>query len=174
MSLPPSGASTSAEANTGLSTAPTADALSVILDEMKRSERRMEDRLKQMEEQMHASQEEAVQKAAKKAKREKAYSFKKKGHQEQNDFNERVWVCLEEARDEISKRPLEQSALDKAKRAVDEGLRLISERQKLVKIADRSEYGWGVVAEYQADKLASGSDDERKFEKAERATEKKW
>ena len=49
---------------------------------------------------------------------------------------------------------------------------MISERQKLIKIADRSEYGWGVVAEHQEDELASGSDDQRKLEKAERAAEK--
>ena len=133
----------------------------------------MEDRLKQPEEQMQASQDEAVQRAAKKAKRDKSFSFKKKGHQEQSDFNEHVCECVEKAQDKIVKRPLEQSALDNAKRAVDEGPRLISERQKLIKIADRSEYGWGVVAEYQADGLASGSDDERKLEKAELAAEKK-
>ena len=37
-------------------------------------------------------------------------------------------------------------ALDVAKQAVDEGLKLISERQKLINIADRWEYGWGVMA----------------------------
>ena len=61
----------------------------------------------------------------------------------------------------------------KAKEALDEGLRLIANRQKLIKIADRSEYGWGVVAEYEADDLASGSEDEKRLEKAERAAEKK-
>ena len=55
----------------------------------------MEDRLKQLEEQMHVSQDEADQKAARKAKREKTYSFKNKGNQEQNDFNEHVCECLE-------------------------------------------------------------------------------
>ena len=99
--------------------------------------------------------------------------FKKKGHQEQHEFNERVCECLEEVGEEITKRPLNQSALDKAKQAVDEGLRLIGERQKLIKIANRSEFGWGIMAEYQADELASGSDDERKLKKAERATERK-
>ena len=96
----------------------------------------MEDRLKQLEEQVHTGHEEAVQKAAKKAKREKAYSFKKKGHQEQNDFNQCMCGCLEEARDEIAKELLEPSALGKAKRAVDEGLCPISERQEVIKITD--------------------------------------
>ena len=52
-------------------------------------------------------------------------------------------------------------------------MKLLAERQKLIKIADRSEYGWGVVAEYTADELADGSDDEKRLEKAEKATERK-
>ena len=52
-------------------------------------------------------------------------------------------------------------------------MRQISERQKLIKIADRSECGWGVVTEYQADELESCSEDEKKLEKAERAAERK-
>ena len=52
-------------------------------------------------------------------------------------------------------------------------MKLLAERQKLIKIADRSEYGWGVVAEYTADKLADDSDDEKRLEKAEKAAERK-
>ena len=43
----------------------------------------------------------------------------------------------------------------------------------MIKIADRSEYGWEVVAEYEADELASGSEDKKKIEKAEKAAEGK-
>ena len=50
------------------STAPLADPLSTVLNEMRMSEHCMEDRLKQLEEQMYKSQDEAVQKTAKKAK----------------------------------------------------------------------------------------------------------
>ena len=52
-------------------------------------------------------------------------------------------------------------------------MKLLAERQKLIKIADRSEYGWGVVAEYTADELADDSDDEKRLEKAEKAAERK-
>ena len=38
----------------------------------------------------------------------------------------------------------------------------------LIKIADRSDNGWGVVAEYTADELAEDSDDEKRLEKAEK------
>ena len=112
------------------STGSSTDPMLRVLDALKRSEQRMEHRLDLLEAEMHRSQDEAVQKAAKKAKREKSYSFRKKGHQEQHDFNERVSECFEEAAEEIAKRPATESALDKAKQAVEEGMRLIGERQK--------------------------------------------
>ena len=49
----------------------------------------------------------------------------------------------------------------------------LAERQKLIKIADRSANGWGVVAEYTADELADDSEDEKRLEKAEKAAERK-
>ena len=54
------------------------------------------------------------------------------------------------------------------KGALKKGRQFISDRQKLVKIADRSEHGWGVVQEYTADDLAEVSGDEKRLEKAER------
>ena len=47
----------------------------------------------------------------------------------------------------MNMRSVTESALGKAKQAIEECKRQISERQKLIKIADRSKYGWGVVAE---------------------------
>ena len=58
-------------------------------------------------------------------------------------------------------------ALEKVKRALQEGEDLIKERQKLIKIADRSEHGWATVEEYVADELADNSDDEKRLYKAE-------
>ena len=75
--------------------------------------------------------------------------------------------------DEIARRPIIESALEKAKQSIEEGLKMIAGKQKLIKIADRSEYGWGVVMEYETYKLASGSDDEKKSERAEKAAERK-
>ena len=72
----------------------------------------------------------------------------------------------------------DQTSLENAKRALQEGEELITQRQKLIKVADHSELGWAVVAEYQTDELAENLD-ERKLEHAERAAErrmaiKKW
>ena len=38
-----------------------------------------------------------------------------------------------------------------------------------MKKAHHSKFGWAFVAEYEADELASGSEDERRLEKAEKA-----
>ena len=58
------------------------------------------------------------------------------------------------------------SALERTKEALMQGMKLLAERQKLIKIADCSEYGWEVVAKYKADELADGSDNEKRLEKA--------
>ena len=102
------------------------------------------------------------------------YAFKRKGNEEQAEFNAKVDETAAEAEAELmeagtSAAPALQRALD----AVRKGRQLMAERQKLIKIADRSEHGWGVVAEYTTDELAEGSDDEKRLEKAERAAEVK-
>lgn len=40
-------------------------------------------------------------------------------------------------------------------------------------MANRSELGWAVVAEYETDSLAVDSDDEKRLERAERTAERK-
>ena len=65
------------------------------------------------------------------------------------------------------------TVIDQTRSHLEEGLQMIAERQKLIKLADRSEFGWGLVAEYTADELAYNSDDEKKIEKAEKAAERK-
>ena len=58
-------------------------------------------------------------------------------------------------------------AIEKAATAVEEGEKMITERNKVIRIADRNEYGWATVAEYEDDELAEDSDDEKKLFKAE-------
>ena len=49
-----------------------------------------------------------------------------------------------------------------------------AKRTKLIKLADRSEAGWGVVKFYQTDRIADDSEDEKRINSAEKraATEK--
>jgi uncharacterized protein YeaO (DUF488 family) len=100
----------------------------------------------------------------KKRKLEKAPSFKKKMHEKQYHFNEEVSLKLEAAAASLSEIP---PAMEKAKAQLEEGLKLVCERQKLIRLADRSEHGWATVEEYLEDELADNSDDEKRMQKAE-------
>ena len=66
-----------------------------------------------------------------------------------------------------------QTKLQQPKKAIDEGIEMLERRQKLIKLADRSEYGWRTVEEYEEDDLAKDSDDEKRIAKAEYRAEKK-
>ena len=103
---------------------------------------------------------------------DKLYDFKKKAHEEQARFNSQVEEALQEAQEALTALD-ETPALQRARDALEKGGRLLAERQKLIKIADRSINGWGVVQEYTADELADDSDDEKRLEKAEKAAERK-
>ncbi|KAK3744395.1 hypothetical protein QZH41_012158, partial [Actinostola sp. cb2023] len=59
--------------------------------------------------------------------------------------------------------PDAEQALETAKKA----LLVIQKRQKLIKLADKSEAGWLAVQEYESDELADGSDDEKRIKKAQ-------
>ena len=63
---------------------------------------------------------------------------------------------------------LKEVAVKKAKEALREGNELLNKRQKLIQLADWSEYGWDLVPEYDVKELVEDSDDEKKIAKAER------
>ena len=113
-------------------------------------------------------------KALKRARYEKPYEYKRKGNQEQAAFNAKVDEAVAEAELHIEEAgPSTAPALERAKEALKKGRQFLAERQKLIKVADRSEHGWGVVQEYTANELAEDSGDEKRLEKAERAAELK-
>ena len=66
----------------------------------------------------------------------------------------------------------DKPTLRKAVLHLDKGLKNIATRQKQIKIADRSELGWQVVA-YESDELASDSDNEKQIFGAEKGVEKR-
>ena len=108
--------------------------------------------------------DEAEARVVKKLKEDKQPSLKKKGHQKQFDVNEDVKEKLSEAETALNQTPV---AIERAKTAIQEGMEIINKRQKLIKIADRSEHGWATVDEYIEDALADNSDDEKRLFKAE-------
>ena len=96
----------------------------------------------------------------KRIKLDKGPTFKKKSNEKQFHFNEEVREKLATASAAISTMP-SSNPVEKAKEALKEGEDLISARQKVLRIVDRSEYGWATVEEYEDDELADNSDDEK-------------
>ena len=113
------------------------------------------------------AQNEATTKAVKRVQREKPYEFKRKAHEEQARFNAQIEESVREAQHALATVD-DSPSLQRAQEALEKGTRLLAGRQKLIKIANRSANGWGVVAEYTADEV----EDEKRLEKAEKAAER--
>ena len=141
--------------------------LMAAIDESKSSFKRD---LSLLKEEVKKGQEETAERMVKRARREQPYEFAKKGNRCQHEFNEKVSGILEDA---LASTSSGDPASEKIRKLLEEGVKIIEERQKLIKMADRSEFGWGLVSEYQADELAENSDDEKRIQKAEKAAEKK-
>ena len=54
---------------------------------------------------------------------------------------------------------LESGNIPKAKEEPNKGISLIYTRQKIIKLADKSEFGWATVQEYVSDELAGDEAD---------------
>uniref|UniRef100_A0A1X7VSP3 Uncharacterized protein n=1 Tax=Amphimedon queenslandica TaxID=400682 RepID=A0A1X7VSP3_AMPQE len=123
------------------------------------------DTLKKLEKEITTSSKETAESVARRIKREKnGYEFKKKA------------AKIEETEGDLKKLPVIEATkqtLDNAKDLLQQGLLSLAKRQKHFKMADCSEQGWAVVQEYPADALADDSDDEKKIEKAEKASKRK-
>jgi hypothetical protein len=115
--------------------------------------------MESMKRELSTEREEADERLLKKMRLTKGIEFKRKGNEKQHVFNEEVKDKIETATKALCSTP---PAVDRAKEALKEGEKLLTARQKLIRIADRSEYGWSTVAE-----LADCSDDEKRLYKAE-------
>ena len=124
----------------------------------------MREEMSSLKRELAGDREAADERLLKKMRLEKLPIFKKKTHEKQFKFNEEVSCKIDSAKDCLSETP---PAVEKAKTLLEEGAKLVSERQKLIRMADRSEHGWATVEEYLEDELAENSDDEKRMQKAE-------
>ena len=132
----------------------------------------MEAKFSKLREDMSASQEQATQEVIKTFKQQNEYSFRKKGNHIQYQFNAAVDASLQVAKKLSKLQPTngqEQAALKRVSDSLEEGIAAISERQKKIKLADRLDYGWEMVATYKKNELAENSDNEKKIKKAEKS-----
>ena len=98
-----------------------------------------------------------------------SYVFKKKGNEQQFNFNRKVVRTSAAA-----VKSLESGNIGKAKEERSEGISLLSNRQKIIKLADKSEFGWATVQEYVCDDLADDEADATKIKKAEKRAATKF
>ena len=141
--------------------ATTQDQFALLMGAFSASQARLEERFAEFRAEIRLGQEDAAAKALKRARYEKPYEYKCKSNQDQAAFNAKVDEAVAEAEHQIEEAgPSTAPALERAKEALKKGRKFIWDRQKLIKIADRSEHGWGVVQEYTADELAEDSGDE--------------
>ena len=85
--------------------------------------------------------------------------FKKKGNEQQFSFNRKVAKTSGTAL-----KALESGNIPKAKEELNKGISLINSTQKIIKLADKSEFGWATVQEY----VSGESADASKIKKAEK------
>ena len=102
-------------------------------------------------------------KEIKKLKFQEPRKFKRKANEEQYKFNLKVAETFDSA-----KSTAEKFNLEKVKSDLEEGEKLLVERQKHILLADKSEYGWSTVEECKHHDLADGSEDEKLIYSAER------
>ena len=129
-------------------------------------------KLKKLEKDVAAAQQDETERALRKAKRGRLMEFRRKGHQEQFEFNEQVEDHLEAASKKIKKiaDPADSDSkkfLKEALEELQEGVDVVAERQKHIQIADQSEYHWRTVEAYKVGALGD-SDDAKKIKEAER------
>ena len=110
----------------------------------------------------HADTADCHLKEIKKLKFDEPHRFKKKGNEGQCRFNLEVGDAIEEAKEACS-----SQQLDKVHASLEKGEKLLSEGQKHILLADKSDFGWSLIREYKRNDLAEDSDDEKKIIRAE-------
>ena len=124
----------------------------------------VQDQIQTMKRELSSEREAASESLAKRIRLDRGLVFKRKTHEKQHCFNEEVREKISSAANSLDSAP---PAVERAKEALREGERLLVARQKAIRIADRSEFGWATVDEYEEDELAENSDDEKRLYRAE-------
>ena len=149
---------------TGLIKSSVAESIGALTDNLTQV---IEDRLGGFAKRFSEENSSTVEQVFKKARRE-SYTCKRKGNQQQLDNAVQVLDEFDEASD-----ALKAKSYDKVKAALDSGTEVVSKRIKVIKMAEKSDFGWSTVYEYLSDELASNSDDEKRMYRAERRAERK-
>ena len=80
--------------------------------------------------------------------------FKKKGNEQKFKFNPKILKANAKA-----SRAMASGDTTRAKESLQEGTDLLNKRQELIKLADKSEFGWATINEHLDDELADDESD---------------
>ena len=134
----------------------------------------MEDKLSssiaELKKEVNSAQEKTSQELASKIN-QSSYTFKKKGREEQYNFNAAIQETISSAQKKLekaSKDPADKAAINKAADLLQQSTETIGKWQKLIKVADRSEFCWATVRHHEANPLALDSDNEKSLLRAEK------
>ena len=130
----------------------------------------MTKKLEQLKGDVQASQDGAAEHVVKKLKRDCGYEFRKKGNEHQFTFNDGIKDRINAASSLMTQvkatSQQDTTTLQKAVEELQAGVKALEFRQKLIRLADRSEFGWDTVKEYETDELVEDNDDAKRLEKA--------
>ena len=123
----------------------------------------LQDEMQSLKRELSQEREVADDRLVKRIRLEKGPTFKKKSHEKQFEFNATITDEMEDATSALQHTP---PTVEKVKTSLAEGMASIKSRQKHIRIANRSEFGWAAVEEYVEDELADGEDDEKRIQRA--------
>ena len=112
-----------------------------LMEAIHGTQTRFDKKLEEFKDEVHQGKEEAATKALKHAQYDRGYTFRKKGNEAQTRFNEKVQESVADAQAALATAPRESPSIQRTKDALEKGAELLAERQKLIRITDRSEFG---------------------------------
>lgn len=73
--------------------------------------------------------------------------FRRKGNENQYKHKARVLSKLNEANEHLNSNTVNEKMVEAAKSCINEGMELVKNRHKLIKLADSSHLGWKMIKE---------------------------
>ena len=128
-----------------------------------------EGKFETLEQKMQTENEEIAERLDRRLQRQ-PYEFKKKSNRVQWEINNEMSNRMSATKSLLLRRP---PALSRAVDSLKEGIHDLTERNKMILMADKSEAGWATVNEYVQRDIASDSDDDRRMRKAETSAMRK-